>query len=66
MVLALLAAGALATQATAPFLPSGQLGAVALSMSLLCWASYALVAHYPDKQASVRPQRRPEQEQANL
>ena len=65
MVLALLAAGALATQATAPFLPSGQLGAVALSMSLLCWASYALVARYPDKQGSARPRQRPEREQAN-
>lgn len=65
MVLALLSAGALATQATAPFLPSGQLGAVALSMSLLCWASYALVVRYPDKQTSVRPQHRTEQEHAN-
>ncbi|XQU71070.1 Major facilitator superfamily (MFS) profile domain-containing protein [Cupriavidus sp. H18C1] len=66
MVLALLAAGALATQATAPFLPTGQLGAVAVSMSLLCWASYVLVARYPDKQVSVSAQQRPEQEQASL
>ncbi len=66
MVLALLAVGALATQATAPFLPGGQLGAVALSMSLLCWASCALVARYPDKQVSVRARQRPEQEQARL
>ncbi len=55
MVLALLAAGAVATQATAPFLPTGQLGAVALTMTVLSWASYALVARYPVKQASVRP-----------
>lgn len=54
MVLALLAAGALATQATAPFLPTGQLGAVALSMCALCWASYALVARYPAKRAAIR------------
>lgn len=54
MVLALLAAGAVATQATAPFLPTGQLGAVALTMTVLSWASYALVARYPVKQASVR------------
>lgn len=65
MVLALLATGALATQATAPFLPSGQLGAVALSMTLLCWASFALVVRYPDKQTSARPQHRTEQGHAN-
>ncbi|USE77009.1 MFS transporter [Cupriavidus gilardii] len=65
MVLALLATGALATQATAPFLPSGQLGAVALSMTLLCWASFALVVRYPDKQSSARPQHRTEQGHAN-
>lgn len=65
MVLALLATGALATQATAPFLRSGQLGAVALSMTLLCWASFALVVRYPDKQTSARPQHRTEQGHAN-
>jgi len=65
MVLALLATGAVATQATAPFLPSGQLGAVALSMTLLCWASFALVVRYPDKQSSARPQHRTEEGHAN-
>jgi predicted MFS family arabinose efflux permease len=54
MVLALLSIGAFATQATAPFLPRWQLGAVAMSMMVLSWTSYAVLARYPEKQAAVR------------
>jgi MFS family permease len=52
MVLTLLAAGAAVTQATALFLARWQLGAVAAGMALAAWASFALVARYPARNAA--------------
>ncbi|MBY4896803.1 MFS transporter [Cupriavidus sp. AU9028] len=53
MVLALLAVGGLAIQLTAPFLVTAGLGAVGVSMALLCLSSLALIARYPERPATA-------------